>query len=79
MTFWQEDMPIVIGDPSLRGMGLGTKVVCSLVRRGIRLGYKELFVDEIYDYNTGSRKCFEKAGFMPYEKTEKGWRYVLRM
>ena len=79
VTFWQEDMPIVIGDPSLRGMGLGTKVVCSLVRRGIRLGYKELFVDEIYDYNTGSRKCFEKAGFMPYEKTEKGWRYVLRM
>ena len=79
VTFWQEDMPIVIGDPSLRGMGLGTKVVCSLVRRGIRLGYKELFVDEIYDYNTGSRKCFEKAGFRPYEKTEKGWRYVLHM
>ena len=79
VTFWQEDMPIVIGDPSLRGMGLGTKVVCSLVRRGIQLGYKELFVDEIYDYNTGSRKCFEKAGFRPYEKTEKGWRYVLRM
>ena len=79
VTFWQEDMPIVIGDPLLRGMGLGTKVVCSLVRRGIRLGYKELFVDEIYDYNTGSRKCFEKAGFRPYEKTEKGWRYVLHM
>ena len=37
--------------------------------------YKELFVDEIYDYNTGSRRCFEKAGFKPYEKTEKGWKY----
>ena len=75
VTFWQKDMPIVIGDPSLRGMGLGTKVVCCLVRRGIQLGYKELFVDEIYDYNTGSRRCFEKAGFKPYEKTEKGWKY----
>lgn len=79
VTFWQEDMPIVIGDPTLRGMGLGSMVVRRLIQRGQELGYKQLFVDEIYDYNTGSKRCFEKAGFKPYEKTEKGWKYRLEL
>ena len=31
VTFWQEDMPIVIGDPAYRGKGVGRKVVSALV------------------------------------------------
>ena len=77
MTFWQKDMPIVIGDKNYRGKHIGRKVVLALIERGKKLGYKKLYVDEIYDYNIASRKCFEGAGFHAYEKTEKGNRFVL--
>ncbi|MGN0628769.1 MAG: GNAT family N-acetyltransferase [Oscillospiraceae bacterium] len=77
VTFWQGDMPIVIGDKNYRGKHIGRKVVAALVERGRELGYKKLYVGEIYDYNAGSRKCFESMGFKAYEKTEKGNRFVL--
>ena len=77
VTFWQDDMPIVIGDKNYRGKKIGEKVVYTLIQRGIKLGYTTLKVDEIYDYNIGSRKCFEKNGFVAYEKTEKGNRFKI--
>ena len=79
VTFWQQDMPIVIGDPSARGMGLGRKIVGALIERGKTLGYDKLFVGEIYDWNIASQKCFTAMGFVPYEKTEKGSKYVLEI
>lgn len=77
VTFWQEDMPIVIGDRNFRGIGIGRKAVSALIERGKALGYDALYVSEIYDYNTGSQKCFESMGFQRYEKTDKGYRYRL--
>ena len=77
VTFWPEDMPIVIGERKYRGKGIGKKVVSFLVERGRSMGCSKFYVDEIYDFNIGSQKCFESAGFRSYEKTEKGCRYVL--
>lgn len=77
VTFWQEDMPIIIGSANHRGRGIGQRVVAALVQRGRELGYRELFVEEIFDYNLASRRCFEANGFVAYEKTEKGSRYRL--
>lgn len=77
VTFWQEDMPIVIGDRSYRGRGIGRKVISALILRGRELGYDRLAVDEIYDWNKGSGRCFESVGFLAYEKTAKGYRYQL--
>ena len=79
VTFWQEDMPIVIGEREYRGKGIGKKVVSALVERGKAMGYDKLFVGEIYDFNIGLQKCFESVGFRSYEKTEKGSRYVLEL
>ncbi|MBQ8833947.1 MAG: GNAT family N-acetyltransferase [Oscillospiraceae bacterium] len=79
VTFWREDMPIVIGDPEYRGKGIGGRVVAALIQRGRQLGYEKLYVNEIYDHNPGSRHCFEKAGFRACEKTEKGNRFVLEL
>ena len=59
VTFWQEDMPIVIGEHEYRGKGIGKQVVSALVERGRAMGYDKLYVDEIYDWNLPSRKCFE--------------------
>ena len=49
VTFWQEDMPIVIGDPNYRGKGIGRRVILSLIQRGKMLGYDRLEVGEIYN------------------------------
>ena len=77
VTFWQEDMPIVIGEARYRGRGIGGQVVSALIERGRELGYEELRVSEIYSYNTGSRRCFEKAGFRVLKETEKGVQMIL--
>ena len=79
VTFWQEDMPIVIGDPAYRGKGIGRKVISALIERGKELGYDHLTVEEIYDWNIGSRRCFESAGFVDCEKSEKGSLYRLAL
>lgn len=79
VTFWQEDMPIVIGVPAYRGKGLGRRVVAALVNRGRELGYDKLYVDSIYHYNAASRKCFQSAGFVPYKDTETGTSFVLNL
>lgn len=79
VTFWQDDMPIVIGEKAFRGKGIGRRVVTALCRRARALGYERIYVDEIYDFNIGSRRCFESVGFVPYEKTERGARYVLKL
>ena len=79
VTFWQEDMPIVIGDRNYRGKKIGRRVVSALVKRGVALGYDHLEVGEIYDWNEGSRRCFESVGFQAYEKTDKGAKYKLTL
>ena len=77
VTFWQYDCPIVIGEPQLRGCGVGRRVLAVLIARGRQLGYDCLYVDEIYDFNTASRRLFESMGFAAYEKTQCGQRYRL--
>ncbi|MCD8067713.1 MAG: GNAT family N-acetyltransferase [Lachnospiraceae bacterium] len=75
VSFWQSDMPIVIGKPEFRGRGIGEKVVLALVERGKELGFNDIEVADIYDYNLPSIRMFEKCGFLPVGKTEKGHRY----
>ena len=79
VTVWQEDMPIVIGDPNYSGKEIGRRVILSLIQRGKMLGYDRLEVGEIYNWNVGSRRCFESVGFTPYEKTEKGHSYRMSL
>lgn len=78
VTFWREDMPIVIGEKAYRGKGIARKVISRLVERGKKLGYDCLYVNEIYTYNIASRKCFESLGFEAYEQTDKGNRFRLK-
>ena len=72
VCFWQDDLPIVIGDRAWRGKGVGRRVIAALIRRGRELGYDRLRVKEIDEYNTGSRRCFESQGFRLRERREKG-------
>lgn len=75
VTFWNEDMPIIIGNKSYRGKGIGLKVVTALKNRAKSLGYKAIYVQEIYHYNIGSQNLFQKAGFTAYKETKQGKAY----
>lgn len=79
VTFWQFDMPIVIGDIQSRGRGIGKRVIETLVERGKHLGYEILYVEEIYKFNLASQKAFESVGFLRCEETEKGYKYSLSL
>jgi len=79
VTFWQKDMPIVIGDKKYRGKGIGYKVIKALIERAKALGFDEIYVNEIYSYNIASKKTFEKAGFRKYKETSKGYSYNLKI
>ena len=79
VCFWKDDMPIVIGEKNYRGKGIATKVISALIERGRILGFDSLRVNEIYEFNTASRRCFEKLGFEVYEKTEKGNSFLLKL
>ena len=79
VCFSQHDMPIVIGDKTYRGKGIGKAVLTALIRRGRELGCDTLRVGEIYSWNTASRKCFESLGFRECGKTEKGNSYLLQL
>ncbi len=79
VTFCQEDIPIVVGDRACRGKHIGRRVLATLIQRARELGYSRLCVNEIYDYNIGSRKCFESLGFRACEKTARGSRFYLNL
>lgn len=79
VTFWREDMPIVIGPLEYRGRGIGRRVVTALMARARTLGFTEFHVGEIYRWNYPSLRLFTSMGFEPYEKTEQGHRYKLTL
>ena len=54
---------IVVGEPSLRGLGIGTaslKLFLRICFEELKLHRVQLFVD---DDNTGAVACYQKAGF----------------
>lgn len=77
VSFSPFDMPIVIGNKNYRNKGIGTKVIKALILRARALKFSSLEIREIYDYNEGSKKLFEKLGFKAVKTTSKGKSYRL--
>ncbi|CYU37755.1 GNAT family N-acetyltransferase [Streptococcus suis] len=77
VTLFADDFAIAIGDKRYWKKGIGTKVLQRMIERAREVGLEEIPVEEIYDWNTGPRKLFEKCGFEAVEKTKKGWSYKM--
>ena len=90
VTLCPSDLPIVIGEKDLRAHHVGRRVIGALCERARGLGWREVLVGEIYDWNVASQRCFSAAGFEPnvasqrcfsaagfepYERTERGARW----
>lgn len=76
VTFWPEDMPIVLGDLSYRGQGIAKQVILALLDRARSLGFEKQYVEEIYTFNVPSTRLFMSCGFTRLAPTEKGYSYV---
>ena len=79
VTLSLENIPIVIGNPTYQHQGLGCKVLKTLIDLARQRGWKELKVQEIYDFNYASRRCFESLGFVESRSTEKGTSLLLNL
>ena len=75
VTLCPGDLPIVIGEKGLRAHHVGRRVIGALCERARGLSWREVLVDEIYDWNVASQRCFSATGFEPYERTERGARW----
>ncbi|HBO61710.1 MAG TPA: hypothetical protein DD645_03355 [Olsenella sp.] len=75
VTLCPSDLPIVIGEKDLRARHVGRRVIGALCERARELGWSEVRVDEIYDWNVASQRCFSAVGFEPYERTDRGARW----
>ena len=75
----QENIPIVIGNPTYQHQGLGCKVLRALIDLAQQKGWKQLKVQEIYTFNRISRRCFESLGFVESGSTEKGTSLLLKL
>ena len=74
-----DDFAIVIGEKDLQGKGVGRAVASALVDRARSLGWKQVRVGDIYDFNAGSQRLFTSLGFQREAKTKKGHSYILTL
>ena len=74
-----DDFAIVIGEKNLRGKGMGRAVTAALIDRARALGWKQVRVGDVYEFNAGSRRMFTSLGFREESQTEKGHSYILSL
>ena len=79
VTLSQENLPIVIGNPTYQHQGIGRKVLRALIDLAQQKGWKQLKVQEIYTFNQISRRCFESLGFVESRRTESGVGFLLKL
>ena len=55
---------VLVGEPSLRGRGIGTQ----MMRRLLKIGFDQLGLHRIdlfvFDFNKAAIRCYEKLGFV---------------
>ena len=77
VTLCPHDLPIVIGEKSYQGKGIGKQVLTALIERAKQLHFTCLEVEEIFEWNTNSQKLFTGLGFVKNQQTKNGYSYLL--
>ena len=64
---------IIIGDDAYRGKGLGKQVVNKLLDIAFNILGQPMAELNVFDWNTGAIKCYEKCGFIlnPYKQLQR--------
>ncbi|WP_299224432.1 GNAT family N-acetyltransferase [uncultured Psychroserpens sp.] len=64
---------ILIGEKTMRGKGIGTQLIDKLTKYTFNTLQKKRILLNVYQWNIGAIKCYEKAGF---SKTDKPIVYI---
>lgn len=62
---------ILIGEKSMRGKGIGTELINKLTEYGFNKLRAKRIALNVYSWNIGAIKCYEKAGFLKTDKPVK--------
>lgn len=54
---------VLIGETQRRGRGVGTALMSELLRKSFEDREVEVVELNVFDWNAGARKCYEKVGF----------------
>lgn len=79
VTIKEQNPPIAIGAAKYRGMGIGTKVMKTIIKRGKEIGITKFHGTTIYDYNIASQRMHESLGYKCVEVRGKERIYELEL
>ncbi len=79
VTIKSENPPIAIWQKKYRGIGIGTKVMKTVIKRLSALGFKKITGTSIFKWNTVSQKMHEGLGFVRVNETDDEYIYELEL
>ncbi|MCC8196836.1 MAG: GNAT family N-acetyltransferase [Ruminococcus sp.] len=75
VTVKPENPPIAIWVEKYRGVGIGAKVMKTVIGRLSSLGYKKITGSTVYKWNVASQKMHERLGFTRVGENDKDYIY----
>ncbi len=79
VTVKAENPPIAIWQEKYRGVGIGSKVMKTVIKRLSTLGYEKITGTSIFKWNTASQKLHENLGFYRVGETERDYIYEYKI
>ena len=79
VTIKDVNPPITIWYKEYRGVGIGTKVMKTVIKRLKELGYEKITGTTVYKWNKSSQKMHEKLGFLKIDENADEFIYELTL
>ena len=79
VTIKDVNPPITIWYENYRGIGIGTKVMKTVINRLKELGYEKIIGTTVYKWNNSSQRMHEKLGFIKIDENDDEYIYELTL
>lgn len=79
VTIKDVNPPITIWYENYRGIGIGTKVMKTVINRIKELGYEKIIGTTVYKWNKSSQRMHEKLGFTKIDENDDEYIYELNL
>ena len=79
VTIKDVNPPITIWYENYRGIGIGTKVMKTVINRLKELGFEKIIGTTVYKWNKSSQRMHEKLGFIKIDENDDEYIYELTL
>lgn len=79
ITIKDVNPPITIWHEKYRGVGIGTKVMKTVIKRLKELGYEKIIGTTVYKWNESSQRMHKKLGFIKVDENDDEYIYELNL